>query len=567
MPPNTTTTTPTVQAKSSPLSIIFRRKTKNSPNDTNAPNNNNVIDLPTADKKTLSPTSKDFKASSSSPPSAEYLSQHRPSCPSVSPRTASSTTTSPSSSTCRLTDQLPVETSTVIMRDNTSKEKSNPLARASYHLNSTTNLLENPNPNSSRERGFGATPSRASSSFTSSRDSKESIYPKYCATRRLRGPYMESKLRNSNTDFSDSESSTSEPPGLISKLTNGSNWANFFSNDSSQKLSFTEELLRETRNRRKKLDHPDKDKITTTSGYLTPERVESLKESKEESDNKEGNEKRIQRPNSIKLKSVKNLHNDTNEEQPKEEKVIDHLEEDITCEGETAAGEMISSSSTCEFPPTTASATTTATTATTTSTVPVDGASIMAVIGQHLDTRTHIVGEMYDLEKSYCEFLRSLLEDLSAVEHSKPDSEQGRVIDTILSRLPSVLEVHSKFLEQLRRRMTQWTAIDSQIGDLFELFRTPVIDDFYEVMVGRLPEFLPFLKQIWKGRNFGVKASGSGSSRCRIVPDDMLIRIIQRMPQYKILLDRLLKNTPIEHSDFVALKCALGKFFLILYLS
>ncbi|CAG2183865.1 unnamed protein product, partial [Oppiella nova] len=44
--------------------------------------------------------------------------------------------------------------------------------------------------------------------------------------------------------------------------------------------------------------------------------------------------------------------------------------------------------------------------------------SITATIGRHLDTRTHIVGELYDTEKSFCEQLRDLVE-----KYAKPLSE------------------------------------------------------------------------------------------------------------------------------------------------
>ena len=39
------------------------------------------------------------------------------------------------------------------------------------------------------------------------------------------------------------------------------------------------------------------------------------------------------------------------------------------------------------------------------------GTSITEAIGRHLDTRAHIVGELYDTEKTYCEVLRSLHEN------------------------------------------------------------------------------------------------------------------------------------------------------------
>lgn len=181
------------------------------------------------------------------------------------------------------------------------------------------------------------------------------------------------------------------------------------------------------------------------------------------------------------------------------------------------------------------------------------GPSITEAIGRHLvsahlscenkqDTRAHIVGELYDTEKNYVEVLRTLNESYlrkyrpaseesntrgsssssshssshftnlgtsnstststsasasastTTLEHGLPQ-HQLRWLEFVAARLPPVMDYHGKLLEQLRRRIADWCPESTPIGDLFHSFFVNVeVLQFYESMVDHLAELSALLK-------------------------------------------------------------------------
>ncbi|XP_076351879.1 rho guanine nucleotide exchange factor osg-1-like isoform X2 [Tachypleus tridentatus] len=87
---------------------------------------------------------------------------------------------------------------------------------------------------------------------------------------------------------------------------------------------------------------------------------------------------------------------------------------------------------------------------------------------ENTDTRTHVVGELFDTEKSYVDSLQILVN-----KYMKPlkSSEYMGVIEPslvndIFLQIPEILAHHESFLEKLRQRLTNWDT-KQKVGDVF----------------------------------------------------------------------------------------------------
>ncbi|XP_054163631.1 rho guanine nucleotide exchange factor 17-like [Oppia nitens] len=195
--------------------------------------------------------------------------------------------------------------------------------------------------------------------------------------------------------------------------------------------------------------------------------------------------------------------------------------------------------------------------------------SITATIGRHLDTRTHIVGELYDTEKSFCEQLRHLLE-----KYSKPLTESLIIdvvfVDVIFGRIPAILAIHSRFLEELRRRIADWTPESRTVGDLFGLFDEPVCRETYLSFVDNWTQSKQLVKSLLRDKpSFGrFLTDASREHRSKLSLDELMIAVIQRIPRFELLLKQLLKNTQESHPDHCLLAQALSKIHsLVLHIN
>ncbi|EDS34164.1 conserved hypothetical protein [Culex quinquefasciatus] len=102
-----------------------------------------------------------------------------------------------------------------------------------------------------------------------------------------------------------------------------------------------------------------------------------------------------------------------------------------------------------------------------------------------LDTRTHVVVELFNTEKSYVESLQTIV--LKYLNQLKSSENAGLVdnqtVDEIFFMVPAILNIHERFLEELRRRLDAWDPLQ-KIGDAFvDVFSRPVILDTYTSFV------------------------------------------------------------------------------------
>uniref|UniRef100_A0A182Q6G1 DH domain-containing protein n=1 Tax=Anopheles farauti TaxID=69004 RepID=A0A182Q6G1_9DIPT len=178
-----------------------------------------------------------------------------------------------------------------------------------------------------------------------------------------------------------------------------------------------------------------------------------------------------------------------------------------------------------------------------------------------LDTRTHVVVELFNTEKSYVESLQTIV--LKYLNQLKSPENSGLVdvqtVDEIFFMVPAILNIHERFLEELRRRLDSWDKMQ-MIGDAFvDVFSRPVILDTYTSFVNnwnrakdairsarqKCPAFARFLEAMAR------------EHKGKLSLDNLLIKPVQKFPNYELIFTRLIKHTDVAHPDQKPLQEAL----------
>ncbi|XP_053142146.1 rho guanine nucleotide exchange factor 10 isoform X3 [Hemicordylus capensis] len=181
-------------------------------------------------------------------------------------------------------------------------------------------------------------------------------------------------------------------------------------------------------------------------------------------------------------------------------------------------------------------------------------------LSQQQVVRRYILSAVVDSEKNYVDALKRILE-----QYEKPLSEMDpkllseRKLKMVFYRIKEILQCHSMFQIALASRVSEWDSVE-MIGDVFvaSFSKSMVLDAYSEYVnnfstaVGILkktcatkPAFLEFLKQCQE------------SSPDRITLYGLMMKPIQRFPQFILLLQDMLKNTTKGHPDRLPLQMAL----------
>ncbi|XP_077009116.1 rho guanine nucleotide exchange factor 10 isoform X4 [Tamandua tetradactyla] len=181
-------------------------------------------------------------------------------------------------------------------------------------------------------------------------------------------------------------------------------------------------------------------------------------------------------------------------------------------------------------------------------------------LSQQQVVRRYILGSVVDSEKNYVDALKRILE-----QYEKPLSEMEpkilseRKLKMVFYRIKEILQCHSMFQIALASRVSEWDSVEL-IGDVFVAsFSKSMVLDAYSEYVNNFstavailkktcatkPAFLEFLKQCQE------------SSPDRITLYSLMMKPIQRFPQFILLLQDMLKNTSKGHPDRLPLQMAL----------
>lgn len=184
--------------------------------------------------------------------------------------------------------------------------------------------------------------------------------------------------------------------------------------------------------------------------------------------------------------------------------------------------------------------------------------SITAGVARHLDARTHIVGELYDTEKSFVEQLKDLQDKYAA--RLRLELLHDHVVDQVFGHVPALLALHARFLEALRHRISSWSRA-STVGDLFARFDDEDARAAYVAFVDNWCASRAAVKQLAREKPQFAKflAEAAREHRSKLSLDELMIAIVQRVPRFELLLKQLLKNTREDHPDHALLQTALQK--------
>ncbi|XP_006870335.1 PREDICTED: rho guanine nucleotide exchange factor 17 [Chrysochloris asiatica] len=170
-----------------------------------------------------------------------------------------------------------------------------------------------------------------------------------------------------------------------------------------------------------------------------------------------------------------------------------------------------------------------------------------------VDMRKHVTMTLLDTEQSYVESLRTLMQGYMQPLKQPENSVlcDPSLVDEIFDQIPELLQHHEQFLEQVRHCVQTWHA-QQKVGDLLvQSFSKDVLVDIYSAYIDNFlnakdavrvakearPAFLKFLEQSMR------------ENKEKQALSDLMIKPVQRIPRYELLVKDLLKHTPEDHPD------------------
>ncbi|XP_063832682.1 rho guanine nucleotide exchange factor 17-like [Ostrinia nubilalis] len=179
--------------------------------------------------------------------------------------------------------------------------------------------------------------------------------------------------------------------------------------------------------------------------------------------------------------------------------------------------------------------------------------NVVLTLHQHNDTRTHVVVELYETEKSYVDALdilvKKYLQPLKSPENA--GLLDSFVVDEIFNQIPTIFNVHQVFLEQLRRRLEQWD-LQQKVGDVFlDVFTKPTVMDTYMSFINNQRRARETIKAAAASRPAFARFldAMARDHKGKLSLDNLLIKPVQKFPSYKLLIQRLIKHTDQTHPD------------------
>uniref|UniRef100_A0A8C7CHT0 Rho guanine nucleotide exchange factor 10 n=1 Tax=Oncorhynchus kisutch TaxID=8019 RepID=A0A8C7CHT0_ONCKI len=181
-------------------------------------------------------------------------------------------------------------------------------------------------------------------------------------------------------------------------------------------------------------------------------------------------------------------------------------------------------------------------------------------LSQQQVVRRCILGSILESEKNYLDALKRILEQYEKpLLEIEPRLLSDRKLKVTFYRIREILQCHALFQIALACRVAEWDSLE-MIGDVFvaSFSKSMVLDAYCEYVnnfstamavvrktCASKPSFLDFLKQ----------RQDTSSDRATLY--GLMMKPIQRFPQFILLLQDMLKNTPAGHSDRLPLQMAL----------
>ncbi|XP_015110242.1 rho guanine nucleotide exchange factor 10-like protein isoform X2 [Diachasma alloeum] len=174
--------------------------------------------------------------------------------------------------------------------------------------------------------------------------------------------------------------------------------------------------------------------------------------------------------------------------------------------------------------------------------------------------RRLIVAALVQSENSYVATLQRLVNDYKKpLEESSPPILSQTKIATLFHRLPEILQCHTLFRVALAECVRSWDK-DEMLGDVFVAsFSKAIVLDIYSGFINNFSVAMDLAKQESKRKTaladfFKVKQI---SAHDRLSFFGLMVKPVQRFPQFILFLQDLLKHTPQGHHDRMSLQLAL----------
>ncbi|TRZ02143.1 hypothetical protein DNTS_014238 [Danionella cerebrum] len=169
------------------------------------------------------------------------------------------------------------------------------------------------------------------------------------------------------------------------------------------------------------------------------------------------------------------------------------------------------------------------------------------------DMRRHVMMTLLDTEQSYVESLRTLIQGYMKPLKQPENSPlvDPSLVDEIFYQIPEILEHHEIFLEQLVESINQWHDQQTIGHVLIQSFSKETLASIYSAYIDNFmnakdavrvakeakPAFLKFLEQSMR------------ENKEKQALADLMIKPVQRIPRYELLVKDLLKHTTEDHPD------------------
>ncbi|XP_035517756.1 rho guanine nucleotide exchange factor 10-like protein isoform X1 [Morone saxatilis] len=184
----------------------------------------------------------------------------------------------------------------------------------------------------------------------------------------------------------------------------------------------------------------------------------------------------------------------------------------------------------------------------------------------HQVVRRHILGSIIQSERSYLESLRRILQEYHRpLMEADPRILSPRKIRPIFHRIREITQCHSMFQIALASRVAEWDSSE-KIGDLFVAsFSKSMVLDVYSDYVNNFTNAMALIKKACMSKPAFLEflKKKQASSVDRITLYGLMVKPIQRFPQFILLLQDMLKNTPKGHVDRLPLQLALTELEML----
>lgn len=174
--------------------------------------------------------------------------------------------------------------------------------------------------------------------------------------------------------------------------------------------------------------------------------------------------------------------------------------------------------------------------------------------------RRFIVHNIVESENSYVGTLQRLILDFKRpLMASQPPLVSQRKVDTMFFRLEEIMQCHTLFGIALNQCICEWDQ-QERIGEVFlASFSKPIVLDIYSDFINNFSTAMETAKQAAKSKSAFAEFLKMKQiySPDRLSFFGLMVKPVQRFPQFILLLQDLLKQTPKGHDDRMYLQLAL----------